>query len=81
MGFNMAYFKSTLSFIGTMRITPYLNKAPLKSFDEKYNDLEYWLAQPVIKRLEAVTFLLSQTIHLKTTRLDKTHLLIRKMKA
>jgi hypothetical protein len=63
-----------------MRITPYLHKAPLKSFDEKCNDLEYWLAQPVIKRLEAVTFLLSQTIDLKTTRLDKTHVVIRKMK-
>jgi hypothetical protein len=51
-----------------MNITPVLHKAPLKSFDEKMNDLNYWLAQPLIKSLEAVTFLISQTVDLKTTR-------------
>jgi len=53
---------------------------PLKSLDEKVNDLNYWLAQPVIKRLEAVTFLISQTVDLKTTRMDKTHFVRRKIK-
>jgi hypothetical protein len=62
-----------------MRIDPLLHKATLHSFDEKMNDLSYWLTQPVIKRLEAVTFLISQTVDLKTTRMDKTHVVIRKL--
>ena len=56
-----------------MEITPVVHKTPLKSFDEKMNDLNYWLTQPVIKRSESVTFLISQTVDLKTTRMDKTH--------
>ena len=64
-----------------MNIAPILHKAPLKSFDEKMDDLNYWLAQNVIKRLEAVTFLISQTVDLTTTRMDKTHVVIRKLKA
>ncbi|MSQ38394.1 MAG: hypothetical protein EXR19_02365 [Chitinophagaceae bacterium] len=63
-----------------MNITPVLHKAPLKSLDEKTNDLNYWLAQPLVKRLEAVTFLISQTVDLKTTRMDKTHVVRRKLK-
>jgi len=62
-----------------MRIDPILHKAPLKSLDEKMNDLNYWLAQPPIKRLEAVTFLISQTLDLKTTRMDKTHVVRRRL--
>ena len=64
-----------------MNIAPILQKAPLNSLDEKMNDLNYWLAQPPIKRLEAVTFLISQTVDLKTTRMDKTHVVRRKLKA
>ncbi|MCY7360631.1 MAG: hypothetical protein LH629_00975 [Ignavibacteria bacterium] len=63
-----------------MDITPVLNKVPLKSSDEKMNDLHYWLSQPIIKRLEAVTFLISQTVDLKTTRMDKTFVVRRKLK-
>lgn len=63
-----------------MNIIPVANKASLRSFDEKMNDLNYWLTQPLIKRLEAVTFLVSQTIDLKTTRMDKSHVVIKKMK-
>ena len=62
-----------------MNIAPVLHKAPLKSLDEKMNDLNYWLAQPLVKRLEAVTFLISQTVDLKTTRMDKTHVVRRKL--
>ena len=62
-----------------MKITRVVNKAPLLSFDEKMSDLNYWLSQPVIKRLEAVTFLISQTVDLKTTRMDKTHVVRRKL--
>jgi hypothetical protein len=64
-----------------MNIAPVLRKAPLKSLDEKMNDFNYWLAQPLVKRLEAVTFLISQTVDLKTTRMDKTHVVRRKLKA
>ena len=63
-----------------MSIEPVLYKVPLKTFDEKVNYLNYWLAQPVIKRLEAVTFLISQTVDLKTTRMDKSHVVRRKLK-
>jgi hypothetical protein len=63
-----------------MRIDPILHKAPLKSFDEKMNDLNYWLTQPLVKRLEAVTFLISQTVDLNTTRMDKSHVVRRKLK-
>jgi hypothetical protein len=64
-----------------MEITPVVHKTPLKSLDEKMNDLNYWLGQPLVKRLEAVTFLISQTVDLKTTRMDKTHVVRRKLKA
>lgn len=63
-----------------MSIEPKIHKAPIKSFDEKMNDLHYWLAQPLVKRLEAVTFLISQTVDLKTTRMDKSHVVRRKLK-
>lgn len=63
-----------------MNITPILHKAPIKSFDEKLTDLNYWLTQPIVKRLEAVTFLVSQTVDLTTTRLDKSHVVRRKLK-
>ena len=62
-----------------MNISPVVQKASMKSFDEKLNDLNYWLTQPVIKRLEAVTFLISQTVDLKTTKMDKTHVVRRKL--
>jgi len=62
-----------------MEITPVVHKTPLKSLDEKMNDLNYWLAQPLVKRLEAVTFLISQTVDLTTTRMDKTHVVRRKL--
>ncbi|MFM9020113.1 MAG: hypothetical protein ACKOOA_02190 [Sediminibacterium sp.] len=64
-----------------MNIAPVLHKVPLKSLDEKMNDLNYWLAQPLVKRLEAVTFLISQTVDLTTTRMDKTYVVRRKLKA
>lgn len=62
-----------------MRTGTILHKEPLNSFDEKMNDLCYWLIQPVIKRLEAVTFIISQTVDLNTTKIDKTHVVRRKL--
>jgi hypothetical protein len=52
----------------------------MKSFDEKLNDLNYWLTQPVVKRLEAVTFLISQSVDLSVARIDNTHVVRRKLK-
>jgi hypothetical protein len=62
-----------------MRTGTILHKEPLNSFDEKMNDLSYWLTHPVIKRLEAVIFLISQTVDLNTTKLDKMHVVRRKL--
>ncbi len=62
-----------------MRTDTILHKETLNSFDEKMNDLCYWLIQPVIKRLEAVTFIISQTVDLNTTKIDKTHVVRRKL--
>lgn len=64
-----------------MKIALVSNKVPIKSFDEKMSDLKYWLEQPPVKRLEAVTFLISQTVDITTTRLDKSHVIRRKMKS
>lgn len=63
-----------------MNISPVVQKSSIKSFDEKLNDLNYWLTQPVVKRLEAVTFLISQSVDLSVTRIDKTHVVRRKLK-
>ena len=81
MSFVSALISVTLLSIPNMNIAPVLHKAPLKSLDEKMNDLNYWLAQPLVKRIEAVTFLISQTVDLKTTRMDKSHVVRRKLKA
>ena len=35
-----------------MEITPVVHKTPLKSLDEKMNDLNYWLTQPLVKDLK-----------------------------
>jgi hypothetical protein len=64
-----------------MNIAPVVHKAKINSFDEKLNDLNYWLSKPVVQRLEAVTFLISQTVDLNTVRMDKTHVVRRKLKS
>jgi len=63
-----------------MSIAPVLYKAKIHSFDEKLNDLNYWLTKPVTQRLEAVTFLISQTVDLKTVKMDKSHVVRKKLK-
>lgn len=64
-----------------MIIAPVLQKDSVNSLDEKMNDLNYWLSQRLVKKVEAVTFFLSQTVDLKTTRIDKSHVIRRKLKA
>lgn len=65
----------------SMKIIPISHKVPHKSLDEKMNDLNYWLSQPLVKRLEAVTFLIAQSVDLSTTRMDKSYVVLRKLKA
>ncbi len=81
MNVDYSLFYVTFQSFLNVNIAPILHKAQLKSLDKKMNDLNYWLAQPLVKRLEAVTFLISQTVDLKTTRMDKTHVVRRKLKA
>ncbi|EEI94066.1 hypothetical protein HMPREF0765_0398 [Sphingobacterium spiritivorum ATCC 33300] len=52
-------------------ITPIVVKAPLRLQDQSAEDLEYWLKQPVIFRLRAVTFLVSQSLK-KQEKMDKS---------
>jgi len=64
--------KDTTSTAGTSsQITPVVRKVAMKEADDRIYDLEYWLSQPLNKRLEAVTFIISQSLK-KGQRLDRT---------
>ena len=60
-------------------IVPVVRKVPLKEAKDDERDLEYWLQQPVYKRAEAVTFIVSQSLK-PGQRMDKTVVHKRKMK-
>ena len=49
-------------------------------FDEKMQDLEYWLSRPAKKRLAAVTFIISQNLE-KDQQMDKTYINVKKLKS
>lgn len=61
-------------------IMPVVTKQPLKAFDEKKQDLEYWLNRPAKERLAAVTFIISQSLK-KGQRMDKTIVHFKKLKS
>jgi hypothetical protein len=63
----------------TRSIVPVVRKVRLKEADDEVRDLAYWLAQPVAARINAVTFLISQSLK-KGERMDKTKIVKRKMK-
>ena len=63
-----------------MKIVPVVNKRPLKTIQEKKEDLEYWLQQPAADRIAAVTFIISQSLQVGQ-QMDKSFLVKRKMKA
>lgn len=64
--------KDTTSTAGNNRqITLVARKVAMKEADDHIYDLEYWLSQPLNKRLEAVTFIISQSLK-KGQRLDRT---------
>lgn len=52
-------------------LIPVLRKVRMKEADDDTRDLNYWLSQPVVKRVEAATFLVSQMLK-KGQRMDKT---------
>ncbi|WP_290795952.1 hypothetical protein [Flavihumibacter sp. UBA7668] len=54
-------------------IVPVVRKVKMKEAGDEIRDLKYWLSQPVAKRGEAVTFLISQMLK-KGERMDKTKL-------
>jgi len=60
-------------------VLPVVTKKLVKEFDEKEQDLEYWLSRPVKERLAAVNFIISQSLK-KGQRMDKTIVHFKKMK-
>lgn len=57
--------------IHTRSIAPVARRIQINKADDSSRDLQYWLDQPVNKRAEAVTFLVSQMLK-KGQRMDKT---------
>jgi hypothetical protein len=60
-------------------IAPVVRKVLLKEANDKERDLDYWLSRPPIERLRAVTFIVSESLK-EGERMDKTHIVKRKMK-
>jgi hypothetical protein len=52
-------------------IAPVLRKVQMKQAEDQVHDWQYWISQSVVKRAEAVTFLVSQMLK-KGQRMDKT---------
>ncbi|RXK81466.1 hypothetical protein [Filimonas effusa] len=57
----------------TRNIAPVVRRVKMKEAADGLNDLTYWLSQPVRKRAEAVTFLISQMLT-KGQRMNKSAL-------
>lgn len=52
-------------------IVPVLRRVKMKDAEDEVRDLQYWRSQPVVKRAEAVTFLVNQMLK-KRQRMDKS---------
>jgi hypothetical protein len=61
------------------QIVPVVRKVVMKNANDDDRDLDYWLAQPPVKRLEAVTFLVLQSLR-EGERMNKNVVTKRKMK-
>ncbi|UKJ09178.1 hypothetical protein [Solitalea lacus] len=46
----------------TRQIMPVVNRVAMSQAKESTKDLDYWLSQPTEKRIEAVTFIISQSL-------------------
>lgn len=51
-------------------MVPVVRRVHMKDANDTTRDLEYWLSQPVVKRAQAVTFLVSQMLK-KGQRINK----------
>lgn len=60
-----------------MRIQPVVRKSLMKEIDEQ-EDLLYWLSKSPIERMEAVTFIISQSLK-PGERMNKTAVVRRKL--
>ena len=70
---NIVITRQITTGLENREIAPVVRKQPVKGTDEAAQDLTYWLSQPVASRLEAITYLVSQTIG-KKQGMDKTFL-------
>lgn len=52
-------------------VVPVVRKVAMKDACDTARDWEYWLSQSPSKRLEAVTFIITQSLE-KNARMDKT---------
>lgn len=59
------------SVANAREIAPVLRRVKMKEANDEIRDWEYWLSQPVKKRAEAITFLVSQMLE-DGQRMDKT---------
>lgn len=69
----------TNNVIEGRHILPVVRKVPIKEADDTSRDLDYWLNQPVVQRLAAVTFLVCQFLN-EGERMDKSRVVKKKMK-
>lgn len=68
------------SFAATKRsIVPVVRRVHMKDANDEQSDLEYWLSQPPHKRVEAATFIVSQSLK-KDERMDRTVVSRKKLK-
>ena len=70
---NIVITRQITTGMKNREISPVVRKQPVKVTDEAAQDLTYWLSQPVASRLEAITYIVSQTIG-KGQVMDKTFL-------
>jgi len=52
-------------------IVPVVRKVAFNEANDTARDLEYWLKQPYSKRIEAVTFIIAQSLR-KGAKIDRT---------
>jgi hypothetical protein len=61
------------------KIVPIANKGPLKGFEEKQKDLDYWLSRSPQERVAAVTSIIRQSMAIGQ-KMDRSVYGTRKMK-
>lgn len=77
---RLPVFSRPLTYPVSRLMLPVVTKQPLKSLDEKMQDLEYWLSRPAKERLSALTFIISQHLE-KGQQMDRTFVSVKKLKS